>query len=301
MKKVRKIIKVKKVTKEKKNPILSKLDLLLENTHDQALRRRAKYIIENLNLQGNEKVLDAGCGDGYYLKLLLNLYPDLEIYGIDIDTKALNVAYKNLAEELNSKKLSITKKSINELGFEDNFFDACFSTEVLEHVPDDLDALKEVKRVLKPGGIYIFTVPNYNFPFMWDPINFVLQKFFGTHIKSGFFAGIWNQHIRLYTIDNLVEKCFSAGFMIEKIKAVTHYSLPFNHYALNMGARILHDTNLISKDSDFNKFQMKNSKKKKSLSLINFYNFLVNLVDYKNNKIDSSYSSVSLFFKIKKP
>lgn len=300
MKKVKKVIKIKKIVKEKKNLIHSKLDTLLENTHDQALRRRAKYIIENLKLKGNEKVLDAGCGDGYYLKLLLNLYPDLEIYGIDIDTKALDVAYKNLAEELNSKKLSITKKSINDLGFEDNFFDAVFSTEVLEHVPNDLDALKEVRRVLKPGGIYIFTVPNYNFPFMWDPLNYTLQNVFGTHIKSGFFAGIWNQHIRLYTIDNLVEKCFSADFLIEKIKSVTYYSLPFNHYILNLGARILHDTNLISKESEYNKFQMKSSKKK-SFSLIGIYNMMVNFVDYKNNKIDASYPSVSLFFKIKKP
>ncbi len=135
---------------------------------------------------------------------------------------------------------------------------------------------------------------------MWDPLNYVLQNIFRTHIKSGFFAGIWNQHIRLYTIDNLVEKCFSANFMIEKIKAITHYSLPFNHYILNLGARILHDTNIISKESNFNKFQMKSSNKK-SFSLISIYNFFVNLVDHKNNHIDCSNSSVSLFFKIKKP
>jgi len=303
MKKVKKIIKIKhqsKISKSsKENKIHNNLSILLENTHDQALKRRAFNIIENLNLKGDERILDAGCGDGYYLKLLLNLYPDLEIYGVDIDTKALDVAYKNLASELNNKKLTITKESINKLNFEDNFFDAAFSTEVLEHVPNDLEALNEIKRVLKPNGIYIFTVPNYNFPFMWDPLNFILQKFFNSHIKSGFFAGIWNQHIRLYTIDNLVEKVAKAEMKIEKIKSITHYSLPFNHYILNLGARILHDTNLISKESNYNKFQMKKIKRN-NFSLIGFYNLFVSLVDRKNDNIDSSYSSVSLFFKIKK-
>jgi SAM-dependent methyltransferase len=276
------------------------LNNLLKNTHDQALRRRARLIIENLDLKGNERVLDAGCGDGYYLKLLHELYPNLELYGIDIDTKALAVANINLEKELKDKKIIIYERSINETEFKDNFFDAVFSTEVLEHVPDDLGAVKEVKRVLKENGKYIFTVPNYNFPFMWDPLNWVLQNLFNAHIKSGFFAGIWNQHIRLYTIDKLVELSSKADMKIDLIKAVTHYSLPFNHYVLNLGARILHDTTLIKKDSDYNKFQMEQSSKSNKFGLINLYNWFVSLVDSKNDKIDASYSSVSLFFSIRK-
>jgi len=276
------------------------LNNLIKNTHDQALRRRAKLIIENLELKGNERVLDAGCGDGYYLKLLHELYPNLELYGIDIDTKALAVANINLEKELKDKKIIIYERSINETEFKDNFFDAVFSTEVLEHVPDDLGAVKEVKRVLKENGKYIFTVPNYNFPFMWDPLNWFLQKLFNTHIKSGFFAGIWNQHIRLYTIDKLVELSSKSGMKIDLIKAVTHYSLPFNHYVLNLGARILHDTTLIKKDSDYNKFQMEQSSKSSKFGLISIYSWLVSLIDSKNDSIDASYSSVSLFFSIRK-
>jgi len=272
------------------------LNNLLKNTHDQALRRRARLIIENLDLKGNERVLDAGCGDGYYLKLLHTLYPNLELYGIDIDTKALAVANINLEKELKDKKIIIYKRSINETEFKANFFDAVFSTEVLEHVPDDLGAVKEVKRVLKENGKYIFTVPNYNFPFMWDPLNWVLQNIFNTHIRSGFWAGIWNQHIRLYTIDQLVSLTSNADMKIDLIKAVTHYSLPFNHFILNLGARILHDTNLIKKDSDYNKFQMTKNEKSNKFGLLNIYNTIVNLIDNKNDRIDASYSSVSLFF-----
>lgn len=276
------------------------LNNLLNNTHDQALRRRAMLIVESLNLKGDEKVLDAGCGDGYYLKLLHELYPNLELYGIDIDKKALSVAQINLENELKAQKITIFERSINETEFKDNFFDAVFSTEVLEHVPDDLGAIKEVKRILKNNGKYIFTVPNYNFPFMWDPINWILQNIFNTHIRSGFWAGIWNQHIRLYTIDQLVSLTSNADMKIDLIKAVTHYSLPFNHFILNLGARILHDTNLIKKDSEYNKFQMSKNKKSNKFGLLNIYNTIVKLIDYKNDKIDASYSSVSLFFSIRK-
>ena len=223
------------------------LNNILQNTHDQALRRRARLLISNLNLKGDEKVLDAGCGDGYYIKILLEIYPNLEIYGIDIDPKALEAARRNLEKELRTKKLKIYEKSITETGFQDNFFDAAFSSEVLEHVPNDIEALNEIKRVIKVDKKYIVTVPNYNFPFMWDPINWFLQKFFNTHIKKGFFAGIWNQHIRLYTIDTFMNLISKADMKTDMIRAVTHYSLPFNHYLLNLGARILHDTNILKK------------------------------------------------------
>jgi SAM-dependent methyltransferase len=224
----------------------------------------------------------------------------LELYGIDIDTKALAVANINLEKELKDKKITIYKRSINETEFKANFFDAVFSTEVLEHVPDDLGAVKEVKRVLKENGKYIFTVPNYNFPFLWDPLNWVLQNFLNTHIKSGFFAGIWNQHIRLYKIDQLVNLASKSDMKIDLIKAVTYFSLPFNHYILNIGARLLHDTTLINKDSSYNKFQMEDKTKPNKFSLINFYTFLVNIFDCKNDNIDASYPSVSLFFCLRK-
>ena len=286
--------------------IQTRLDNFLANTHDIALKRRANYIIQGLNLQGAETILDAGCGDGFYLKLLKNLYPNIKLYGVDIDEEALTVAYKNLAEEI-KQGVVVQNGSITEIAFDTNTFDYVFATEVLEHVPDDLLALREVRRVLKPSGCFIFTVPNYNFPFFWDPINYVLQTFFGTHIRKGFWAGIWNQHIRLYTLDRLnklINKC--GGYLVEDIKAVTHYSLPFHHYILNFGARILHDTNLIDKSSsNLNKFQIEQAVEIKASAslgskLINLYKNITVIPEIFNDNISISASSVSLYFKIKK-
>lgn len=50
-------------------------------------------------------------------------------------------------------------QDVQRLTFSDDSFDACTSTEVFEHVPDDLRGFAEIHRVLKPGGVFVFTVP----------------------------------------------------------------------------------------------------------------------------------------------
>ena len=50
-------------------------------------------------------------------------------------------------------------QDVQQLTFAGASFDLCTSTEVFEHVPDDLRGFREVRRVLKPGGIFLFTVP----------------------------------------------------------------------------------------------------------------------------------------------
>lgn len=57
------------------------------------------------------------------------------------------------------KVCGIPHEDLQQLSFTDHFFDIVFTSEVLEHVPDALAAEKEIIRVLKPGGVYIFTVP----------------------------------------------------------------------------------------------------------------------------------------------
>lgn len=57
----------------------------------------------------------------------------------------------------------IRNENIESLSFEDNKFDLCTSTGVMEHVENDIFGFREIYRCLKPGGLYIFTVPfSYN-------------------------------------------------------------------------------------------------------------------------------------------
>lgn len=217
--------------------IAKRLVSLLANTGDMALKRRARRIIEEINPREGDKILEVGCGDGFYLHLLSNLgIKNLKLVGVDVDKNALKSARKNLK----GKKVTLKHGDVMEkLPFKDNSFDKIIMSEVAEHLPDDVKGLKEVYRVIKPGGILCLTVPSANYPFLWDPVNWLLEHLFETHIKSGFFAGIWNQHERLYEKNQIKKVIEKAGFRVDEQKLITWWCLPFNHYLINIGARIL--------------------------------------------------------------
>jgi len=209
------------------------LDELLSNTGDMCLKRRAKAIITSLSPKKNEIVLDAGCGDGFYLHLL-SKFTNAHLIGLDDNPKALDLA-KNYVK---SKRLKLVEGSVMKMPFNNNKFDKIICSEVLEHLPDDVGGLREFKRVLKKGGVLAITVPSHNYPFLWDPVSFILENVFGTHITNGFWAGVWNQHIRLYTPDGLIQAVKKSGLKVEEVKVLTHYGLPFNHFLLNLGYKI---------------------------------------------------------------
>ncbi len=99
------------------------------------------------------KLLDAGCGEMPYKKVILENFEVKEYVGLDIEG-ALNY---NAAVKPDFEWDGV------EMPFEDNTFDTVLATEVLEHCPYPLVFLKEVNRVLKPNGRLIFTVP-----FLWS-------------------------------------------------------------------------------------------------------------------------------------
>ncbi|HEX6977541.1 MAG TPA: methyltransferase domain-containing protein [Patescibacteria group bacterium] len=209
---------------------------LLSTTRDTALKKRAQIILQELDVKKGDKILDVGCGDGYYLHLISTLYKDVTLAGCDFDERGLASAKKNLK----GNKIKLVKGDLmKKLPFPKNSFNKIVMSEVAEHLPNDLKGLSEVARVLKPGGTICLTVPNTNYPFFWDPVNWLLEHLADTHIKSGFWAGIWNQHERLYKPEKIRKIMEKAGFKVLKTETYTFWSLLFNHYLVNLGARIL--------------------------------------------------------------
>lgn len=220
---------------------MHKLESLLASVGDMALKRRARWIITQLQTKPGDKIVDLGCGNGYYLYLLDNLpVRKLSVVGIDSDANALQA----VNEYVRNRNISFKKANLEQIPFRDESFDRAIISEVIEHVENPSKVLAEIHRVLKPGGILLLTTPNKNFPFFWDPVNWFLQRVFYTHIKSGFWAGIWNQHPQLFfshEIKSLLEK---GGFVIEEMKTLTFWCLPFNHYFVNFWARLLYSRQL---------------------------------------------------------
>lgn len=119
-------------------------------THNAVLALLDLYLKKK---RGNV-ILDAGCGTGSLIKKLKRFG---EIYGIDVSSEALKFAKKNGLKK-------IIKASVEKIPFKDNKFDVVISIDVLYHkaVKSDLRALKEFKRILKPGGIIVVKNPAHN-------------------------------------------------------------------------------------------------------------------------------------------
>lgn len=269
---------------------LKRLDDLLENTGDMALKRRAKSIIINLDPKPGDNILDVGCGDGYYLHLISNLgIKNLTLTGTDFDKDALVSAKNNLkGKKIKFVWSDLMKKS----PFKTGQFNKIVMSEVVEHLPDDVKCLKEVRRILSKGGTICISVPNANYPLFWDPINRVLEWTTGKHIESGFFAGLWNKHIRLYKPEVLKSVMESAGFSVLSTKSLTYWCLPFNHYIVNLTARAIHSGKLSpSLKASVNKYELK----PKRPLILNFAFWLVNKIDILNDLAPIKNSGVGVF------
>lgn len=115
-----------------------------------------------LNLKPGSKVLDAGCGSGRHLRALAKL-PGLKLTGIDRNQKDVDEAARTLRAmpDALSHDYSVTCADITHLPFASEYFECVICSEVLEHIPEHEIALKELVRVLKPGGHLVVSVPRY--------------------------------------------------------------------------------------------------------------------------------------------
>ncbi len=117
-------------------------------------KRFSAHILSKLALTNNQKVLSMGCGRGSDEKNIKTLFSKTDICSIDISLEMIKRAIHNLSPSRFS--IAITEKA----PFPDNSFDRIIAREVIEHVMDPALMLKEVSRILKPGGIAVITTEN---------------------------------------------------------------------------------------------------------------------------------------------
>jgi ubiquinone/menaquinone biosynthesis C-methylase UbiE len=96
------------------------------------------------------RVLEIGCGSGNGLGILARQFGAGEIWAIDIDLRQLRRARRRF------QQAALSGASADMLPFRDGAFDAVFDFGVLHHVPDWRRAVSEIRRVLKPGGRFLF-------------------------------------------------------------------------------------------------------------------------------------------------
>jgi SAM-dependent methyltransferase len=201
------------------------LQLMTRNEADMAFKRRVYTIFEWLDPQDGAVILDGGCGRGFYLNMF-RYVSRCKLVGLELDAAVVGKAQRNVGH---LPGVTLVNSRLETLPFADAYFDKVVLSEILEHVTDDVVCLREIWRVVKPGGVVAITVPNANYPFWWDPINKTLETLTGRHIQRGPLAGIWALHERLYTAEGLRAVVIEAGFEVEAERAFTHYSFPFIH------------------------------------------------------------------------
>lgn len=135
------------------------------------------------------RFLEIGCGTGYVLRGITQS-GDHEVCGAEIHVEGLIYARKRLPE------VELIQLDATRMPFK-NEYDAIGAFDVLEHITEDIQVMKEVNKALKPGGHFYITVPQY--PWMWSYLDDIAY------------------HKRRYTRKELQSKLIESGYEVKYI------------------------------------------------------------------------------------
>ena len=140
----------------------------------QHARSLYPVLLEKLSHIPFQSALDLGCGTGEMLKLILQADHRKKLYGIDLSEKMLTVARSKLPDQV--KLLLGDSES---LPFPDSSFDVVYCNDSFHHYPAPQNVLREVHRVLKPGGTFLLGD-------CWQPfVGRVIMNVYMRHSKGG--------------------------------------------------------------------------------------------------------------------
>ena len=146
-------------------------------------------------------MLDVGCGEGRHIFGIMQNYPEMKCIGLDMDDDSLLKAEEGYEffESISNAGAEFLKGSAYSLPFQNNSLDLVVCSEVLEHLHHYNDAVKEIHRVLKPGGKFYASVPA-SWP---EKICWALSKDYQNQPGG---------HLRIFNQSKLVSEISEVGF-----------------------------------------------------------------------------------------
>jgi ubiquinone/menaquinone biosynthesis C-methylase UbiE len=143
------------------NSFVKRMGLRLLGIPHVELRNRARLILGNYKVKWNDKILDAGSGIGLYALHYATNTENQYVMGVDISEDKIRNANK-LRDAIGAKNCAFIVGDIAHSYSKNDNYDLIVCSDVLEHIPDDQVAFKELVRVLKPGGTMLLTFPSDN-------------------------------------------------------------------------------------------------------------------------------------------
>ena len=190
--------------------------------------KRDSSLLAMLDYHPSSEVIDLGCGDGKFSNKVKEKIGNETIVGVDLCINSLEKAEK--------KGLVVKKVDLdNTFPFKNNVFDVIVSNQVIEHLIYPVKFMKEVYRLLKPGGYALISTENLS---SWDNIFALILGH--TPFSMEFDCGLRkignplsphnnevlenyvNSHVRIFTQHGLVELMEMLCFKVEKISGTGH-------------------------------------------------------------------------------
>jgi len=160
-------------------------------------QRRLDMILRGAGDRACGAILENGCGVGMYVE---HLSPSGgQVFGLEYDFER--------ALDAGKRSPGIINAAGEDLPYPDAVFDLVLSHEVLEHVMDDKRAVREMVRVLKPGGRAVVFAPNRGYPFETHGVFWRGKYYFGNKPFDNYLPRAWRDrlapHVRVYSSSDL--------------------------------------------------------------------------------------------------
>jgi len=141
-------------------------------------RAPSNRLVATLELVEGERVVDIGCHVGYFVAQVLDRFPDKDVHGIDYHPG--NIEAARLLFPGHARRFHVM--SVYELDFDDASVDCVTFQATIEHLEQAALAVKEINRVLRPGGVLIVTTDS---PYYWRFVASFLRSELVNRVRRG--------------------------------------------------------------------------------------------------------------------
>ena len=163
-------------------------------------REECRTLIRWLDPRPGERILDIGCGDGYYDALIAK--SGAHVLGVDVHAERLAIA----GSRNKNDRTAYLSVDAEHMEFEEASFDKAMSLCVLEHLRNDRRVMGHVFRVLKPGGTFVFSADSLSNPELSPLERFRHKERYGVN--------------NYYSVDMIDRKLNDAGFELDKTRYI---------------------------------------------------------------------------------